>query len=129
VNDSIATAPERALAALAAYDQPIVLLAGGRDKDLEWREWARQVAARVKAVVLFGELAPLLEHHLRQAQGQPGARLVRVETLEEAVARAVAIADKGDVVLLSPGGTSFDAFADFAERGDRFRRLVNELQR
>ncbi len=64
INDSIATAPERALAALAAFDEPIILLAGGRDKDMIWDEWARRVSTRVKHVVLFGELAPLLARHL-----------------------------------------------------------------
>jgi UDP-N-acetylmuramoylalanine--D-glutamate ligase len=129
VNDSIATAPERAIAALASFKEPLLLLAGGRDKDLEWAEWARQVRQRVKTVILFGELAGLLESHLTQdLPGLPEPRLIRVANLEEAVAAAAATAESGDVVLLSPGGTSFDAFADFAERGERFRALVHQLE-
>ena len=122
INDSIATAPERALAALAAFDEPIVLLAGGRDKDMVWDEWGRQVAQRVKRVILFGELAAPLAARL------PAAQVMRVDTLAEAVAVAQAEAAAGDIVLLSPGGTSFDSYSDFAERGEHFRLLVSDLE-
>jgi len=124
VNDSIATAPERALAALASFNEPLILLAGGRDKDMQWDEWTRQVAQRVKHVVLFGALAEMLEKRLAQAGYES---MTRVEGLETAVSTAAAIAQPGDVVLLSPGGTSFDAFDDFAQRGERFRALVENL--
>lgn len=127
INDSIATAPERALAAVDAFSQPLILLAGGKDKDLVWGEWARRVSGRVKAVVLFGALAPLLHHHLSQTAHPPA--LIRVDSLPEAVAAAAGVATAGDVVLLSPGGTSFDAFADFAERGRLFRQLVRGRQK
>lgn len=126
VNDSIATAPERALAAVDAFNQPLILLAGGKDKDLVWGEWAQRVSGRVKTVVLFGDLAPLLYHHLSQTAQPP--TLIQVQTLPEAVAAAAGVATAGDVVLLSPGGTSFDAFTDFAERGRLFRHLVNQQQ-
>lgn len=124
VNDSIATAPERALAALAAFDEPLILLAGGRDKDMAWDEWTRQVSRRVKHVILFGELADMLAERLETAV-YPA--ITRRQNLTEAVAAAARIAQTGDVVLLSPGGTSFDAFTDFAERGEQFRQLVNDL--
>ncbi|MBP8949125.1 MAG: UDP-N-acetylmuramoyl-L-alanine--D-glutamate ligase [Candidatus Promineofilum sp.] len=121
INDSIATAPERALAALAAYDEPIILLAGGRDKEMVWDDWARQVAQRVKRVVLFGELAGPLAARLSDVPA------TRVDTLAEAVYVAQAEAVRGDIVLLSPGGTSFDSYSDFAERGEHFRLLVGDL--
>jgi UDP-N-acetylmuramoylalanine--D-glutamate ligase len=124
VNDSIATAPERVLAALQAFDEPIVLVAGGRDKDMAWAEWARQVRQRVKHVILFGELAETLANELADLPV-----MTRVATLAEAVAAAAATANPGDVVLFSPGGTSYDAFADFVERGEAFRILVNDLER
>jgi UDP-N-acetylmuramoylalanine--D-glutamate ligase len=127
VNDSIATAPERAIAALDAFSEPLILLAGGRDKDLQWEEWAHRVRRRVKSVILFGELADLLAFHLAADQENlPQPHLIRVANLEEAVAAAAATAEPGDVVLLSPGGTSFDAFADFAERGEAFKRFIQE---
>ena len=122
VNDSIATAPERALAALAAYDEPVILLAGGQDKDMAWEEWARQVRQRVKQVILFGQLAGLLAEKLAGFD-----RVTQVETMEEALLAARNTAAPGDVVLLSPGGTSFDAYDNFAQRGEIFKELVNKL--
>lgn len=124
INDSIATAPERAMAALTAFDEPLILLAGGRDKDMEWDEWAHQVALHAKHVILFGELADMLADRL-QAAGYEA--IIRVPGLADAVTSAAKMARSGDIVLLSPGGTSFDAFNDFAERGEMFRELVNNL--
>jgi UDP-N-acetylmuramoylalanine--D-glutamate ligase len=125
-NDSIATAPERVLAAVRAFDEPLVLLLGGRDKKLPWDELAGLVARRARAAVIFGEAAPLIAAALA-AGGLPAERLARAGSLAEAVALAARRAQPGDVVLLSPGGTSYDAFTDFAERGEKYRELVNEL--
>jgi UDP-N-acetylmuramoylalanine--D-glutamate ligase len=131
INDSIATAPERVIAALHSYREPVVLLAGGRDKDLPWDDLAALAAARCRAVIAFGEHGPQVAEHLRRAQrGTAGARLAHVEVvtgLEEAVAAARRAAQPGDVVLLSPGGTSYDAYVDFAARGQHFRDLVRAL--
>lgn len=126
-DDSIATSPERAVAALRSFDQPIVLLAGGRDKHLPWDEWAREVARRVRVLVLFGEASDLIEAELRRCEATPPI-LHRGDTLEGAVALARREARSGDVVLLAPGGTSFDAFRDFAARGRRFQDLVSRLE-
>jgi UDP-N-acetylmuramoylalanine--D-glutamate ligase len=122
INDSIATAPERALAAVNAFDEPLILLAGGKDKDMVWDAWTERVRQRVKHVILFGDMAEMMAARLAGMAG-----LIRVETMAEAVQAAVETAVPGDVVLLSPGGTSFDAFVDFAERGEVFRQLVQEL--
>ena len=127
-NDSIATAPERALAALRSFSEPIVLLAGGRDKDLPWDAWAEEVTRRVDHLILFGEAAPKIAAALQPFAGRSRPMTTdRCTGLEQAVQAAAQRAETGDVVLLSPGGTSFDAFADFAERGDRFRALVRDL--
>jgi UDP-N-acetylmuramoylalanine--D-glutamate ligase len=127
-NDSIATAPERTLAALRSFHEPIVLLAGGRDKDLPWRDWADLVTRRVDHLILFGEAASKIGAALAEFSGRnrPLTTDVR-DGLEEAVQVAAERAERGDVVLLSPGGTSFDEFVDFAARGERFRELVNAL--
>ncbi len=127
-NDSIATAPERTIAAIQAFEEPVVLLAGGRDKDLPWGKLAALIHERVDHLVLFGEAAELI----RKAVGNPApnSRLSTVdqcEGLEEAVRIAADRVEPGDVVLLSPGGTSFDEFKDFEERGKRFRQWVKEL--
>jgi UDP-N-acetylmuramoylalanine--D-glutamate ligase len=128
-NDSIATTPERALAAIRSFREPIVLLGGGRDKKLPWEEWAALVRERVDHLVLFGESAELIRRALGEVP--PGGRpytVALVRTLEEAVREAAFVVADGDVVLLSPGGTSFDAFRDFEERGERFRQLAEALK-
>ena len=131
INDSIATSPERAVAALRAFDRPVILLAGGRDKHLPWEAWAEEALDRARAVVGFGEAASLIERTLREAIARRGGLsevAVHLEVnLERAVERAAALANPGDVVLLSPGGTSFDAYKDFEARGARFRELVASL--
>jgi UDP-N-acetylmuramoylalanine--D-glutamate ligase len=127
-NDSIATAPERVIAALHSFDEPMVLLLGGRDKHLPWDELARLVSSgeRVKAAVLFGEAGPLIEAALTAA-GVPAERRPRRASLAEALPTAAALAEPGDVVVLAPGCTAFDEFHDFAERGERFREWVRQL--
>jgi UDP-N-acetylmuramoylalanine--D-glutamate ligase len=135
INDTIATAPERVLADLQSFDEPLVLLAGGRDKDLPWEAFARTVIQRVRALILFGEATELIRGHVEAAlvEAQAEHQVVCLETvvaagtLENAVQVAAHQAQPGDVILLSPGGTSFDAFHDFAARGERFRELVMAL--
>jgi UDP-N-acetylmuramoylalanine--D-glutamate ligase len=127
-NNSIDTAPERTMAAIRSFDEPIVLLLGGRDKDLPWEELIQLVNERVDHVVLFGEAADKIEKTVAGlGSGEKRFSIVRVNGLHEAVIKAAEVAEPGDVVLLSPGGTSFDEFKDFAERGERFRAWVQEL--
>jgi UDP-N-acetylmuramoylalanine--D-glutamate ligase len=127
-NDSIATAPERVLAALHSFDEPIVLLLGGRDKDLPWEELAAFIHERVEHVVLFGEAAgKILKAISAQGSWKKPTTLDRVDGLQAAVQKAAEVAEPGDVVLFSPGGTSFDEFKDFEERGEKFRLWVHEL--
>ena len=127
-NDSIATAPERTMAAIEAFEGPLVLLLGGRDKNLPWDDLAQLIHQRVRAVVLFGEAAGLIEKALGAVKkGETLQVISRCNTLEEAVQAAAKLAQPGDTVLLSPGCTSFDAFKDFEERGEYFRKLVNVL--
>ena len=128
INDSIATAPERALAALRSFEQPMILLAGGRDKHLPWQEWAREVHRRVRTVIAFGEATPIIQKALADAPPQSQLRNLFVATdLADAVHQAYSLSQPGDVVLLSPGGTSFDAYTDFAARGEHFRHMVMGL--
>jgi UDP-N-acetylmuramoylalanine--D-glutamate ligase len=127
-DDSIATAPERSLAALRSFEDPIVLLAGGRDKKLPWEEFADEAVQRVRRLITFGEAGPMIARVVKEHNSESRLEgITQVETLEEAVEAAARVARRGDVVLLSPGGTSFDSFRDFAERGDRFKELVRAL--
>jgi UDP-N-acetylmuramoylalanine--D-glutamate ligase len=128
-NDSIATAPERTMAAIRSFDEPIVLMLGGKDKDLPWDDLAALVRERVDHVVVFGQAAEKILGALgKSGSGEKRPYSVqRSDGLQEAVSLAAEVAESGDVVLLAPGGTSFDEFSDFAERGDRFRKWVQEL--
>jgi UDP-N-acetylmuramoylalanine--D-glutamate ligase len=133
-NDSIATAPERVTAAIHSFDsptdrhRPIVLLAGGRDKKLPWDELAGLIHQRVEHLILFGEAAGLIAESV--GDPKPNTRPVSIDLckgLEQAVKLAAQLAEPGDIVLLSPGGTSFDEFRDFEERGEAFKRWVFNL--
>jgi len=126
-NDSIATAPERAAAAVHAFDEPIVLMLGGRDKDLPWGDLVRLIHERVDHVVVFGEAGEMIQKTITSVGGERSVDVHRAQTLKEAVTLAAQVASTGDVVLLSPGGTSFDEFKDFAARGESFRTWVQEL--
>jgi UDP-N-acetylmuramoylalanine--D-glutamate ligase len=128
VNDSIATAPERTMAALDSFDEPLVLLLGGRDKDLPWDELSAKIHQRVKHVIISGESTAKIAKAI--GKPQPGDILQQVFTthlMSDALAEAARLAEPGDVVLLSPGCTSYDAFRDFEEKGNYFKKWVNEL--
>jgi UDP-N-acetylmuramoylalanine--D-glutamate ligase len=123
VNDSIATSPERTVAGLNAFNEPVVLLLGGREKKLPLDILQRTAASRCRAVVCFGEAAQLFCEAMRWSVTD-----VRVTaSLTDAVAEAAALVHPGDAVLLSPAGTSFDAFPTFEVRGQAFRDLVRAL--
>lgn len=127
VNDSIATTPERARAALRAYKEPLVLLLGGRDKSLPTAELAAEAATRCRAVVTFGEAATLFASAVGAAATPDGPSIEEADGVTEAVEAAARLAQPGDVVLLSPAATSFDAYRSFEERGRAFRDAVAVL--
>ena len=114
------------LAALRSFDEPVVVLLGGRDKKLPWGPLAEVARTRVKHLVLFGEARTLIQRALAAAGVEPGAYTL-CERLAEAVSAAARVSTSGDVVLLSPGCTSFDEFQDFAERGEKFKEWVRTL--
>jgi UDP-N-acetylmuramoylalanine--D-glutamate ligase len=127
-NDSIATAPERTMAAIRSFTEPIVLLIGGRDKKLPWEDLAELIKNRVDHVVVFGESAPKILAVLQKVQG--GIQTFTIDHaagLSEAVQLAYERSEPDDVILLSPGGTSYDEFEDFEERGECFKTLVKDL--
>ena len=129
INDSIATAPERSMAAINSFTQPLVLLLGGRDKKLPWQDLAKVIHKRVKHVILFGEARELIARVIGTIKkGDELQKISQCVTLKEAIAESAKIANSGDVVLLSPGGTSFDEFSDFEERGRQFKEWVMALK-
>lgn len=123
VNDSKATNVAAAVAAVTAFDRPLVLLLGGRHKGQPYTAIADAARGRVRAVIAFGEAAPLIVPALRDA-----VELVVTESgLDSAVQAAAGIARPGDVVLLAPACSSYDMFPDYTVRGRAFEAAVHAL--
>lgn len=131
VNDSIATTPERTMAALATVQGPTVLIAGGYDKHLPFDTLAQRIVeSNVVAVITLGATAPKIEEaisHCLQHSARTGPEVLRVSSLQEAVALAAKLSKPGYTVLLSPACASYDMFSNFEERGRLFKKLVWEL--
>lgn len=137
VNDSIATSPERAVAGLRSFlrstdalNQTLILLAGGKDKNLPWEEFADEVLARVDLLIGFGDAGGMIVRKVQERAAfrqQPAPSTAIVHRLDEAVELAARAVEPGAVVLLSPGGASYDAYRDFEARGEHFRRLVMQV--
>lgn len=130
INDSIATSPERAIAALRSFDADgatLILLAGGKDKDLPWTTFADEAIARVSMLIGFGDAGPMIVETVQERATSADHRApscALVQRLDEAVDLASRVAQPGSIVLLSPGGTSYDAYQDFEARGEHFRQLI-----
>jgi len=125
-NDSVATTPVEAAAGMRAFGRPVILIAGGVDKNLPWDEFVKAVADTAKAVVLIGKA----KESIAAALAEGGVSHIPVKfagSLEEAVETAKNMAQAGDIVLLSPACASFDMFANFEERGQRFREIIYKL--
>lgn len=126
-NDSIATIPEAAVAALDAFPPKRVLqIVGGSDKKLPLTALCGALCERAKAVLCIGHLGPAIADHLAQSPSQKCAPAYQCGDLATAVKMAREIAVPGDVVLLSPGCASYDQFVNFQDRGDTFARLARE---
>ncbi len=121
INDSKATNVESVWYALESFTTPVILIAGGRDKDADFSKLYDQVSQKVKQVILLGEAAQKMKDVFK------GLSVRIVDSLNEAVKTAEKIAEPGDSVLLSPCCTSFDMFRNFEERGNKFKDLVNNL--
>ena len=129
-NDSIASSPTRTIAGLRSFDQKLILIAGGHDKLVPFDSLAEEITKRVKALFLVGETAEKIADAVRNAPGyDPAALPVTVlDDFRQTVLAASAYAGEGDVVILSPACSSFDRFKNFAERGNTFRKIVEELK-
>lgn len=127
-NDSIASSPTRTIAGLKAFGQKVILIAGGYDKHIPFEPLMPYLVEKVKTLYLCGDTADKIEKCLRDYEGYNGSpEIVRVENIPEAVASARKSAVAGDIVTLSPACASFDAYPNFAARGNHFKQLVNEL--
>ncbi len=123
INDSKATSFDAVEKAVSSLKCPVVLIAGGRHKGGDFREWSRFLGGHVKAILAIGEAGSLI----REALGELIA-VEEVKTLPRAIERASEIASPGECILFSPGCASFDQFMDFEDRGESFKKLVRELK-
>lgn len=132
INDTTATAPDAAMAALRSYEAPIVLIAGGADKQLPLEQFAKAINQQAKAVVLLegsatSTLEKLLHQEAQSGLGQTAAIHGPFADFTQAVERARTLANAGDIILLSPGCASFGMFQNEFHRGEEFRRIVKNI--
>lgn len=127
-NDSIASSPTRTIAGLNAFNEKVILLAGGYDKHIPFAPLAPEVVKHVKLLILCGATADAIEKAVRECPDYHGSpEIVRCESLEDCVKTAYERAVRGDIVTLSPACAAFDQFANFMERGKAFKKLVMGL--
>ena len=125
-NSSIDSSPNRSINTLNVFKEKVIMIAGGKDKGIPYDEIGPALRDKVKTLILIGKTADKIEEALKNAGGE-NVPVIRCESYEEVVATARSIAKDGDTVLLSPASTSFDMFANFEERGNLFKKLVNQL--
>ena len=123
-NDSACTTPESTITALRAFDAPIILIAGGYDKGVDFGHMADEIVRNARAVVLIGKTAEAIEQAILRRRTGFIPDIVRCATMGAAITQSQALATKGDVVVLSPGCASYDMFENYEDRGNRFKELV-----
>lgn len=128
-NDSIATSPTRTIAGLKSFDGNVILLAGGYDKHIPFEPMVPYILEKVKVLILTGPTAPKIEAAIKADKNYMGYNpaIIHADGLDQAVKIAAENAVDGDVVTLSPACASFDAYPNFAVRGDKFKELVNSI--
>lgn len=130
-NDSIGSSPSRTMATLKAFEQRVILIAGGYDKKIPYEPLGEILVEKAKHLILIGQTASLIEmavmRHLRGKNLGLNLRITHCATLKQAVDCAFLSAKPGDVVLLSPASASFDMFRNFEERGRKFKEYVMNL--
>ena len=128
-NDSVSSSPTRTIAGLNSFDENIVLIAGGYDKNLDYTPIAKPILKKVKTLILLGATSGKIFEAVKKEEEKEGKsiNIYMSNTLEEAVNLAKKYAKSNEVVLFSPASASFDMFKNFAERGNIFKNLVNKL--
>ena len=128
-NDSIATTPTRTIAGLDSFDQKLIIIAGGYDKNISFDPLASKISEKVKVLILMGNTGNKIAKSLESYEfyNPELTKIIYVTSMENAVNMAKDIAEKGDIVCLSPASASFDMYNNFEERGNHFKKLVNKL--
>jgi UDP-N-acetylmuramoylalanine--D-glutamate ligase len=130
VNDTSATTPEAGAVALNSFSEPIILICGGADKNLNMSQFAKEICVRAKGVVFLKGLATdkIISEMKKTDSCLSSQKFEIVESMEKAVELARSVSKAGDVILLSPGAASFGLFVNEFDRGDRFRNIVGKLK-
>ena len=130
-NDSASSSPSRTLSGLNAFDEDIVLIAGGYDKNLDYTPLAKTLVKKVKTLILIGQTAGKIFEAVKKELEKENKKLdiYMCDSLEKTIEIAKKSAKSGQVVLFSPASASFDMFKDFADRGNKFKDLVNKLEK
>ena len=128
-NDSVSSSPTRTIAGLYSYDEDIILIAGGYDKNLDYTPIAKPIIEKVKCLILLGQTSGKIFDAVKEELEIQGKQLpiYMCNTLEETIDTAKKQAKTGDIVLFSPASASFDMFKNFADRGNQFKKIVNEI--
>ena len=128
-NDSASSSPTRTLSGLNAFKEDIILIAGGYDKNLDYTPLAKTVVDKVKTLILIGQTAEKIFDAVKEELDKENKKMdiYMCDSLEETIKIAKKSAQKGEVVLFSPASASFDMFKNFADRGNKFKKLVNEI--
>jgi len=129
-NDSIASSPSRTVAGLKSFKQKVILIAGGHDKNISFAPLAQQALVSVKKLFLSGETQEKIRDEILNTPGYDPEKLpvAVIDDFKAAVIAASEAAEEGDIVILSPACSSFDKFKNFVERGNTFRKIVEELK-
>ena len=128
-NDSSSSSPTRTLSGLNAFDEDIILIAGGYDKNLDYTPLAKPIVDKVKFLLLIGQTSGKIFDVVKEELECQGKELdiYMCDSLEQTISLAKKLAKPNSVVLFSPASASFDMFKDFADRGNQFKNLVNNI--
>ena len=128
-NDSASSSPTRTLSGLNAFDEDIILIAGGYDKNLDYKPLAKSIVKKVKGLILIGQTASKIFDAVKEEleKEEKDLPIYLCENLEQTVKLAQKLSNPGNIVLFSPASASFDMFKDFADRGNQFKNLVNNI--
>ena len=128
-NDSSSSSPTRTVAGLNSFSENIILIAGGYDKNLDYKPIAKPVLDKVKAVILIGQTSEKIFDVIKEESERQNKKIdiYMCDELKQTVSIANKIANNGDIVLFSPASASFDMFKNFADRGNQFKKLVEEI--
>jgi len=128
-NDSVSSSPTRTIAGLETFDDKLVLIAGGYDKNLDYTPLAKPILEKVKVLILLGDTSQKIYDAVMKEKTNEQLEVIKCQNLEETINCALQKSQKGDVVLFSPASASFDMFKNFADRGNKYKKIVNNLEK